>query len=260
MTAKRWIAVVLAAAVLGAVGIMAYVYFFNTCCTPPPRPAQPPAPVNQAAPAAPTGIRARPEAEQLAAAFAAAFGGNGARSVGDNRYRYQPAGLTWIGDRAVLVSAGTNPDDCHACAGTLAVHYLAADGDGFRVTGSWLEGGGFADYGRAPDWRFSTELSAQPMLRTEGGGGNQGIFCSQVSYYEFADSGPREVAEIPVGYSNSSGLGGPDDGAQIEGRIRDIRANQSFEVAYSGTRSFVERWRFPGGRWAPERPTQLPTC
>ena len=260
MTARRWIGIVLLAAVLGAVGALAYLLLRPGGEPVPPEPDNVVATVNQAAAAPATGIRARPEAEQRAAAFAAAFGGNGSRSVGDNQYRYRPAGLIWIGERAVLISAGTNGQDCHACAGTLAVHYLAADGDGFRVTGTWLEGGGFADYGRPPDWRFSSELSGQPMLRTEGGGGNQGIFCGQVSFHEFAEGGPREVAEIPVGYSNASGMGGADDGAQIEGRMRNIRPNESFEVAYSGTRSFVERWLFRNGRWAPERPTQVPTC
>ena len=178
------------------------------CATAAARPATPPPPVNQAGPAPAAGIRARSEREQLAAAFAAAFGANGARSVGDNDYRYDAGGLVWIGERAVLVSAGTNGQDCHACAGTLAVHYLAAEGDGFRVTGSWLEGGGFDDYGRPPEWRFSSELSGQPMLRTESGGGNQGIFCRQVRFYEFAEGGPREIAEIPIGYSNASGMGG----------------------------------------------------
>lgn len=160
----------------------------------------------------------------------------------------------------MLVSPGTNSQDCHACAGTLAVHYLVPEGDGFRVAGAWLEGGGFDDYGRPPEWRFSTELSGQPMLRTQSGGGNQGIFCEGVGFYEFGPGGPRQVADVPTGYSNASGLGGPDDGAEISGTIRNIRPNQSFEVAYSGTRAFVERWLFSGGRWAPERPTQLPSC
>jgi hypothetical protein len=259
MTARRWIIIVLGAAAIGAVGLMAYIYFGLRCCAPPP-PVPQPAPVNQAGPAPATGIRARPEREQLAAAFAAAFGANGARSVGDNEYRYEPGGLTWIGERAVLVSPGTNSQDCHACAGTLAVHYLAPEGDGFRVTGAWLEGGGFDDYGRPPEWGFSSELTGQPMLRTASGGGNQGIFCNQVAFTEFSEGGPRQAVEVPVGYSNASGLGGPDDGAQIEGRIRNVRPNQSFEVAYSGTRAFVERWLFRDGRWAPERPTQVPTC
>lgn len=257
MTRKGWM--ILVAALLGGTVAVAYYTMTLLCCAPPPVSAPPP-PVNQAAPAPVTGIRARPEAEQLAAAFAAAFGGNAERTVGDNQYRYQAAGLTWIGDRAVLVSAGTNRDDCHACAGTLAVHYLATEGDGFRVIGAWLEGGGFADYGRAPEWRFSSELSGQPMLRTASGGGNQGIFCSSVGYYDFADSGPSRVADVPVSYINASGMGGPDNGQEITGTIRNVRANQSFEVAYSGTRAFVERWLFREGRWAPERPTQLPTC
>lgn len=222
-----------------------------------------PAPVaNIVAPtlAEPT-IRTRAQAEQLAAAFAAAFGERAARTVGETDYRFRPGSLTWIGDRAILVSPGTNSQDCHACAGTLAVHYLVAEGNGFRVAGEWLEGGGFDDYGRPPDWRFSSELSGRPMLRTESGDGNQGIFCNSVNYYEFSESGPRKIADVQIGYSNASGLGGPDDGAEIEGRIHNIRPNQSFDVVYSGSRTFTERWVKRGGRFVPERgESAMPTC
>lgn len=206
-------------------------------------------------------LRTRPKREQLAAAFATAFGSRTERTVGDNIYRFQTGGITWIGARAILISPGTGSDDCHACAGTLAVHYLVPEGRGFRVAGEWLEGGGFGGYGHSPGWRFSSELSGRPMLRTEGGDGNQGIFCSWITYYEFAEGGPREIANVPVGYSNASGMGGPDDGVEIEGSIRHIRANQSFEVAYSGSRTFTERWVMRGGRFVPERgESALPTC
>ncbi|HEX8526791.1 SHOCT domain-containing protein, partial [Allosphingosinicella sp.] len=82
------------------------------------------APVNavEAAPA-PT-IRSRPETEQLAAAFRAAFGNRPTRQVGQADITYRPGTLLWIGERAVLISDGTNPHECHACAGMVAVHAL----------------------------------------------------------------------------------------------------------------------------------------
>jgi hypothetical protein len=242
--------IVLPAAVLGAVGVLAYLLMRPVAEPAPPEPANAAAPVNQVAPAPVTGIRARPQAEQLAAAFATAFGGNASRSVGDNQYRYRPAGLIWIGDRAVLVSAGTNPEDCHACAGTLAVHYLAAEGDGFRLTGTWLEGGGFADWGRPPEWRFSTDLSSQPMLRTEGGGGNQGIFCTGVKYYEFADGGPRELVDVQTGYSDD-GYRVPENGVpptEAEGAMRNIVPGRSFDMVYTIQRNALRGGHFVQGR------------
>jgi hypothetical protein len=270
-SSRTWLWAAAAALALLLIALLVFLFWGrddsgqpNTSPTANAVQASPDAALNQAAlaPAPPT-IRTRPQAEQLAAAFEAAFGrgGRAVRSVDGSTMTYTPAALRWIGERAVLLSAGRNESDCHACAGALAVHYLEAAGDSFSVQGEWLTGGGLADWGRAPEWRFSTELSDQPMLRTEGGGGNQGIFCSSVTYYEFGGNGPREVADIPIGYSNMSGLGGEDDGTEIQGRMRNIRRNVSFEVAYSGTRSFVERWARRGGRYVRSSgESQVPTC
>lgn len=46
MTVRRWIAIVLATAVLGAFAAFAYYYIALTCCAPPPAPVVPPAPAN----------------------------------------------------------------------------------------------------------------------------------------------------------------------------------------------------------------------
>lgn len=112
---------------------------------------------NQAAPVqAEADVRTRPRSEQLAAAFEAAFGGRSpaTRRVGGETIAYRPAGLRWVGDRAVLVSTGNNAQDCHACAGWIAIHYLAPQGGGLRVTGEWLEGGGGGSWAARPNGAF----------------------------------------------------------------------------------------------------------
>ena len=219
-------------------------------------------PVPAPAPAPSTDIGRLPAAEQLSRAFATAFGrpGRVTRTVEGSRITYTPGSLTWLGDRAVLLSPGTNADDCHACAGTLAVHYLRPAGDGFTVQGEWLTGGGYDDFGAAPDGRISTELTARPALRTENGGGNQGVFCTWLQYYALGPEGPVEIANIAIGHS-SSGFYGEGRGVELSGRIRNVRPDRSFEVHYSGSRTFVERWvmrdgvfRLVGG------PTRVPEC
>ena len=226
-----------------------------------PRPAR--AAPSAAIPAAtpPRSIRDEPGAAQLRKAFAAAFGAatQAERSVEGESIVFHPGSLRWLGDRAVLISPGRNRDDCHACAGTLAVHYLDPVGDGFALRGEWLSGGGRDDWGQPPDWRISTEISTRPMLRTEGGGGNQGIFCTDASFFEFTDDGPRRVAQVPLGYSNAGAVGeGP---TEIEGRIVDVRRDRSFLVRYSGSRTFSERWVRRGPVYRPSGgETQLPRC
>jgi hypothetical protein len=217
-----------------------------------------------AMPAAPRtpDIRTLPADEQLARAFEAAFGrrGRATKTVDGSRLIYSPGRLIWVSDRAVLISPGRNEQDCHACAGTLAIHYLTPIADRFAVAGEWLTGGGFDDWGAPPEWRISTELTSQPALRTEGGGGNQGIFCNGVEFYQFGPNGPVQIAEVPMGHS-STGFYGDTGGAEISGQIRNVRRNVSFEVHYSGTSSFVEQWRWRGGVFQLQNgPTRVPEC
>ena len=204
-------------------------------------------------------IRRRSEREQLAAGFRAAFGERTTRTVEGAEIAFRPGALVWIGDRAVLVSPGTNAEECHVCAGMVAVHYLEPAGDGFRRTGEWLEVA-TDDYGRPPQWRFTTELTGRPALRVENGGGNQGIFCNFVSYYDFGADGPSEIARVQTGYDNEGNLG-EEQGVSIEGRIRNVRPGRSFEVAYSGDESFTERYELRGGGFVlVPGPTRVPEC
>jgi hypothetical protein len=87
-----------------------------------------------AAPPPPSDIRTLPMPDQLARAFASAFGTAGAASleVGGRTINYKPGRLVWLADRAVLLSPGTAADDCHACTGALAIHYLQPDGEASR--------------------------------------------------------------------------------------------------------------------------------
>ena len=207
-------------------------------------------------------MRDRPAADQLALAFRAAFGRAGAatRSVEGSELVYRPGELRWIGDRAVLVSPGTNREDCHACAGALAVHYLEPAGEGYAVRGEWLAGGGRDDWGEAPQWSFVTVLSDQPMLRTESSGGNQGLSCSFATLHRLGDAGPRAVARVQTGYRNASGFGA-NDGVALTGRIVNARPGRGFDVAWSGSREFVQRWTMQAGRYVPvEDSPQPPLC
>lgn len=219
-----------------------------------PAPAPPIAnqPESERAPA----IRSRPQSEQLAAAFAAAFGGRATRTVEEAEISFRPGSLTWIGERAVLISNGTNAEECHACAGMVAVHYLTPTGDGFRSAGEWLSVA-TDDYGRPPDWRISSDLTGRPALRVENGGGNQGIFCSFVSYYDLSGDRPAEIARVQTGYTNE----GEEGGFEIEGRIANLQRGRSFDVVYSGYESFTETYRFRGGRFVLDgRESRVPSC
>jgi hypothetical protein len=204
---------------------------------------------------APT-IRDRPEAEQLAAAFRAAFGTRTTRQIEEADIAFRPGRLVWVGDHAMLVSNGTNAEECHACAGMVAVHRLAPAAGGFRVEGEWLSVA-TDDYGRPPDWRVTDELTGRPALRVENGGGNQGIFCSFVTWYDLASAQPAEIARVQTGYTNE----GEEGGFELEGRIANLRPSRSFDVVYTGYESFTETYRLRGGRFQFEgAESRVPTC
>lgn len=214
------------------------------------------APANVAEPAPPSGIRTRPQAEQLAAAFRTAFGGRPTREMEDAEITFRPGTLLWVGDHAVLISNGTNAEECHVCAGMVAVHHLYPQGDGFRVDGEWLSVA-TDDYGRPPDWRIASDLTGRPALRVENGGGNQGITCDFVNYYDLAGGRPSELARVQIGYANE----GEEGGFELHGRIANVRPGRSFDVIYTGYENYTETYRWRGDRFEKEGgESRVPQC
>lgn len=214
------------------------------------------------APAQPA-VRALPIEEQRTLAFKAAFGGEKASvvEVGDERLRYSPGKLVWIGDRAVLLSPGENLDECHACTGALAIHYLAPAENGFRVTASWpalVRGSG---WGAPPtDWSLSDKFADDPVLVDKGSYTAQGCTTGAVTLTELRPDGPVQSGPVPILYSNQSGFG-PDNGVRIDGKIVNINKGASFDVAYSGSRDFTETWARQGDTFKLRGgETRMPTC
>jgi hypothetical protein len=227
---------------------------------------------NQVAPTEPSGdaapptqhtARALPMEEQRALAFQAAFGAemSAVVEIDDERLRYSPGRLVWIGDRAVLLSPGENLDKCHACTGALAIHYLEPAGEGFRVTGSWpalIEGWG---WGTAPsNWTVSTAFAEYPVIMHEGAYTGQGVTCGGVTLTELRPGAPVQSDLIKTILSNQSGFGA-DNGAEIDGEIVNIDKGVSFDVTYSGSRDFTETWVRRGDTWQLRGgETRMPIC
>lgn len=201
-----------------------------------------------------TGIRTRPPAEQLAAAFRTAFGADrrARREVAElGTIIYRPGGLRWIGPRAVLVSPGRAAEESHAASGAMAVHYLEPAGDGFRVTGEWLNAGSGTSSGAEPSWAFSSSLSNQPMLESGGGGTWQGHTCTWTTFTEFGAGGPVEVVRLQM-YQSDGGAITEESGqtaTELTGTIRNVVKDRSFDVVYTGTDRFTEHYVRRGARY-----------
>lgn len=199
---------------------------------------------------------------QLAKAFEAAFGkATEARlTAGDDTRSYRPSRLLRVGDKLVLLSEGTNVSDCHACSGALAIHYLRETSDGFAVAGSWpdlIRGYG---WGRPPDWTVSETFNTYPTVVEEGGYTAQGCTSGGVTLTELRPDKPVQTGLVRTGFENASGSG-ELNGQSIHGTVGNIRKDQSFEVAYTGARSFTEKWVKMGDVYRLESgETKMPQC
>jgi hypothetical protein len=217
-----------------------------------------------AAAAAPTDIRTLPMPEQLSRAFAAAFGtaDKATLQVGGRTITYKPGRLIWLADRAVLISPGTASDDCHACAGTLAVHYLKAAGDGFQVSGAWPDAVPGAGGGAPPKWKLASEFTSAPAIYEEGGYTGQGCTSASASITELAPAGPVRSGPIRIVYSMDGDTVDADSpGGEIKGTIANVRKDVAFDVNYSGEQPFTEHWIRNGARFVLESgETRMPQC
>lgn len=219
-----------------------------------PAPAEAPVDTSllNAAPPQAQDVRSLPKGEQLGRAFAAAFGGAQGQATaaahGQNVV-YKPKDLFWIGDRAVLISAGPSTEDCHACAGALAVHYLRAVGDKFEVTGAWPDAATGAGWGAAPKWKITNLFTSFPAIYEEGAGGGQGYTCASANLIELAPAGPVTSGPIRLHYDNDGAVTDNQAKVSIDGKIVNLKKDVSFDIAYTGSQSFTESWVKRGGRF-----------
>jgi hypothetical protein len=199
-------------------------------------------------------VRSLTKQEQLGRAFAAAFGSplQAKGDVNGQAVVYRPGTILWIGDRAVLISPAKATDDCHACAGTLAVHYLKAVGDKFEVTGAWPDLVSGAGWGAAPKWKLTNAFTNFPSIYEEGTGGGQGYVCTTATLIELVPSGPVKSGPIPLHYDNGGAVTDPRGKTQLDGKFVNVKKGVSFDLAVTGSQTFTETWLKRGDRFEPQ--------
>ncbi|WP_266031360.1 hypothetical protein [Brucella intermedia] len=198
-------------------------------------------------------------------AFPQASQNEAVRKIGDDNFHFVPLAFIPLSDtRTALVSTGANECTGAACSGMNAVHYLDHEAGEprypFTLRGEWLNVGAVGSVGNpAERWGWSSDISDVPVLYTEGGGGGQGLFCYYAILTELTDSGPVELARIPIEYSNASS---DDNSAQINGAITAAEKGRSLTVSYkSGTETFQEIYhRAEDGRFRLDGQTRVPSC
>lgn len=209
-------------------------------------------------------VRSLPPAEQMRLAFATAFGSpaSATRTIDDETLTYTPAALEWIGDRAALLSFGKNAQDCHACFGTIGVHYLTPKGERFEVSGAWPTQIGGAAWGEATGGlSVSRKFSTHPVVMSEYGDMHQGCSSGGISLTELRPEGPSDWGHVRTGFSNANPYSEGDRIKKVSGDITDIQKNRSFKVVYKGDDGFTETYVRRGSKFVlTAKETRMPVC
>jgi Short C-terminal domain len=222
----------------------------------------------------PADVRTLAPAEQLDRAFQAAFAARGAATLqvaaaspdgagsAAEAVRYTPGKLVWAPFGPVLVSEGKVADAGHVSAGRIAVDYLKPAGDRFELVRAWPAAVAIGSSGQVAHWSVSTRFGDLPVIVSEGGGTWQGYSCSSAKLTELRPDGPVEIASVPLSYDDKGAQAEEGAGTAITGRIINVMRSVSFDVVYTGARSFSEHWArgANGGYAVAGGGSQMKTC
>jgi len=202
-------------------------------------------------------IASLPEGEQLRLASLAALGFTGSRTrkEGTQAVTTKAERLVQLPFGVALLTSTARPDACHACSGFVGVYYLKDEGGQFKVTGKWPEAVSGWGWGNVPDWRLSSEYTAQPAVVASGTDGNQGYFCGGTTITELTAKGP--VTSFIATSSTNDGAVDPDTGTDmggnplktLDGKIVGVQKGKSLQVKVTGTDSFIESYVMKGGKY-----------
>lgn len=213
-----------------------------------PEPA--PSPSASAAPT-PTPTATPDPAARLAAATRAAFpAGPAGQTDSGSRIDYQPGTLVDAPFGPVLVSEGRVADAAHVDSGYVGAFYLRADGTGFALAKAYPEAVKSGSFGQMSEIAVSAKFSDLPVVYAQGGGTWQGYTCSWTTLTELRPEGPAELVSFMDSYSNEGAV--EDGGESTSGKIADIVPGRSFNVRFTGSRTFTASYVRRGNRYVLE--------
>ncbi len=206
---------------------------------------------------------------ELDQAFAAAFGhaapyamtASGGTLEKPTEFTYTPSGLEEVTPGIVaLISEGKLTSfGCHACLGTLAIHYLNRDGEYFALLGAWPAIGGAAPYGAAAAWTVRKDLDDVPLLVTKEDDGGQGCYETWADLIALTPAQPLLASHLPLATEYVPEPDQKKPGYKLSGRLIPIERGKRFAVQYSGTRSLRVEYRHSGDVYVARGKT-APVC
>jgi hypothetical protein len=167
----------------------------------------------------------------------------------DEQVAYTPKYLIDTDFGPVLLSEGAVVDSAHVSAGKIAADYLKPHGAGFAVAHRYPKAVVTGSFGQVGQWSASDAYLPEWVIVAEGGGTWQGYSCSWGVITMLTAQGPKEVASFPLSYSNGGAIEDGEKETAIEGKLTNIVKGRGFDIAYSGSRSFTEHYRFAEGKF-----------
>jgi hypothetical protein len=131
---------------------------------------------------------------------------------------------------------------------------------GFAVTKRFIPAAETGSFGEITSWEASHAFGL-PMLSVYGSGTWQGYTCIWTTLVELASDKPRELVTVPVHYDDEGAFEGQHKTTEIDGKIANIVPGRSFDVVYSGSKTFTERYLRRGTKYVVARgKSRMPTC
>lgn len=182
------------------------------------------------------------------------------RVIDERTYHFRPVAMHKIGDHLwVLLSTGSLEDAGHSDGGINAVHYLRDAEGGWQRAGEWLNLGAVGTVGNAATgWAFSDAIGKYPYLVTSGGGVWQGCAIGSAVVTELAPDGPVDRGSFTDGMSSGAGIGQTEQ--SYDGQIVAAVPDESFTVAYTGSRAIKQQYVLKNGQYELVGKDQIPGC
>lgn len=230
---RRGVGLAVGAGALVAAGALAWALLPGREQPSRPTPTASPSPA-ASAPADP--LANLSSAEQVRLTERAAFpNGRSYASPDGPHIAYEPGTLVDAPFGPVLVSEGRVPDGSHADSGHVAIHYLAPDGRGYRVTGAYPDAVRSGSFGQLSELAVSRKFGRLPVVDTQGGGTWQGYTCSWTTLTELGPTSPRELATFMDAYDESGAtVDGPGSEAGQDHRHHPGPVVRGYLYRYAG--------------------------
>jgi hypothetical protein len=155
--------------------------------------------------------------------------------------KFKPGALVQAPFGPALLAPGEVIDAAHASSGKMGVVYLKRTPKDFGVVKRFIPATETGSFGTIGKWRVSRAFGQLPVVIVEGGGTWQGCTVNNATLLELAPRGPRELANVPLYNYYAADFGGRRP-TNLRGQITRILPNRSFEVTYSGSSRFTERY------------------